>query len=65
MILQCTEAAGIITEVGSEVGNRLRVGDRVCLKVWSGGAAAEEIVALASDCMVLPPSMTFEQGSYQ
>jgi len=34
------------------------------LKVWSGGAAAEEIVALASDCMVLPPSMTFEQGVY-
>lgn len=54
-------AAGVVTEVGSEV-TKLRVGDRVAT-VAGAGSHAEQRVVSALTCWTLPDSVSFEQGA--
>lgn len=54
-------AAGVVTEVGSEVSN-LEVGHRVAT-VGGDGSHAEQRVVSAFACWVLPDEVSFEQGA--
>ena len=53
-----TEIAGIVTEIGSNAGTELRVGDRVCAGLPSGGFAEEAIVD-AANVFRIPASLGF------
>lgn len=55
------EVAGVVSKVASGV-NELKVGDRVCAMTRSGGFA-ERITVDGRDVLVLPDSMTFEEGA--
>ena len=55
-----TEAAGVITEVGSEV-TRFQPGDRVCA-VLDWGGLAEEAVAKAVNVFPIPDSLPFAES---
>jgi NADPH:quinone reductase len=54
-----TEIAGIVREIAPDVSNRLKVGDRVCAGLPSGGFAEEAIVD-ATNVLRIPDSMSFE-----
>jgi NADPH:quinone reductase-like Zn-dependent oxidoreductase len=56
------EVAGTIAELGDGVDGRLSVGDRVIAPVRFGGYA-ERAAARADGVIVLPGSMSFEQGA--
>ncbi len=56
------EVAGTIAELGDGVDGRLSVGDRVVAPVRFGGYA-ERAVARLDGVIVLPESMSFEQGA--
>ena len=56
------EVAGTIAELGDGVEGRLSVGDRVIGPVRFGGYA-ERVAAKADGVIVLPESMSFEQGA--
>lgn len=53
--------AGVVTEVGREVG-ALRVGDRVLAMVEQGGYGAQ-VAAHESQCYILPEAMTFTEAA--
>lgn len=55
------EAAGEIVALGEGV-SRWRVGNAVCA-LLSGGGYAEYAVARATECLPLPPGLSFEQGA--
>ncbi|MBV8799936.1 MAG: NADPH:quinone oxidoreductase family protein [Alphaproteobacteria bacterium] len=55
------EVAGVVNEVGQDVMN-LRTGDRVTASVGSGGFA-EETVADARRCLILPEKVPFDVAS--
>jgi len=72
----CFEAAGVVTEVGSdvvkqyeerrkrgEVGWDFQVGDHVIVSPTSGGGAAEEILIEPDFCFPLPKNLSFAQGA--
>jgi NADPH2:quinone reductase len=56
-----TDAAGVVTAVGSQVG-RFRPGDRVTCQGWYGGFA-EQLTAKASRTSRLPDNIDFVVGS--
>lgn len=65
----CSEGAGVIQEIGSEVRD-FRVGDRVFFSVGTNGAASEEcIISTAGNGLLggsvyhLPDSLSFCQGA--
>jgi NADPH2:quinone reductase len=53
-----TEVAGIVTEIASDARTELRVGDRVCAGLPSGGFAEEAIVD-AANVFKIPDSLSF------
>ncbi len=53
-----TEIAGIVTEIAPNAGTELRVGDRVCAGLPSGGFAEEAIVD-AANVFRIPASLGF------
>eukprot|EP00698_Gefionella_okellyi_P007053 TRINITY_DN1719_c0_g1_i1.p3 TRINITY_DN1719_c0_g1~~TRINITY_DN1719_c0_g1_i1.p3 ORF type:complete len:342 (-),score=66.26 TRINITY_DN1719_c0_g1_i1:2147-3172(-) len=59
----CTEGAGIVSEVGADTRGQFKIGDRVAFKVWSGGAASEEVVVSAADCILLPATLSLPQAA--
>eukprot|EP01102_Stenamoeba_stenopodia_P013400 TRINITY_DN4341_c0_g1_i2.p1 TRINITY_DN4341_c0_g1~~TRINITY_DN4341_c0_g1_i2.p1 ORF type:complete len:363 (+),score=76.59 TRINITY_DN4341_c0_g1_i2:61-1089(+) len=62
-LVPCTEAAGVVTEVGSDV-KLFKVGDRVCCGLQTAcGGAAEETVVYEGFCHHLPDTLSFEQGA--
>jgi NADPH2:quinone reductase len=52
------EVAGVVKEIGDDVTN-VRVGDRVAVSIGSGGFA-QEVVANARRCLLVPHSVPFE-----
>jgi NADPH2:quinone reductase len=52
------EVAGIVKEAGEGVAN-LKPGDRVAVSIGSGGFA-EEVVAEARRCLLVPPNVSFD-----
>jgi len=58
----CSEAAGVISEVGSEVKN-WKVGDKVFFSTLTHGAAQEEAVLDQSQLLPLPECLSFSQGA--
>ena len=52
------EVAGVVKEVGDDVTN-VKPGDRVAVSIGSGGFA-EEIVADARRCLLVPPNVPFD-----
>ena len=53
-----TEVAGVVTELAPDAGGGLRVGDRVCAGLPSGGFA-EEVVAADDNVFPIPDSLDF------
>ncbi|WP_456821930.1 NADPH:quinone oxidoreductase family protein [Bradyrhizobium sp. USDA 4502] len=53
------EIAGIVAEIASDVKTELKVGDRVCAAVPSGGLAEESVVD-ATNVWAIPNAMNFE-----
>lgn len=53
-----TEIAGIVTEIAPDVNNGLRIGDRVCAGLPSGGFA-EEAVVDADNVFAIPDTLDF------
>ena len=58
-----TEIAGVLTELGPEAGGNLRVGDRVCAGLPSGGFA-EEAVVEANNVFRIPDSLPFTKATH-
>lgn len=58
-----TEIAGIVTELGLDAGGDLRVGDRVCAGLPSGGFA-EQAVVDADNVFRIPDSLPFIQATH-
>src|SRR5579871_6570944 len=57
-----TEIGGIVSEIAPDVGTTLKIGDRVCAGLPSGGFA-EEAVVDAANVFRIPESLTFEGAS--
>ncbi len=57
----CAEFAGEVLAVGAEV-TRFKAGDRV-MGTIRAGAAAEQVVTAASDCMRLPDNFDYAHGA--
>ena len=58
-----TEIAGVITELSADAGGGLRVGDRVCAGLPSGGFA-EEAVATSDNVFRIPDSLDFKRATH-
>lgn len=58
-----TEIAGVVTEVASDTKGGLRVGDRVCAGLPSGGFA-EEAVAMDDNVFRIPDSLPFTAATH-
>jgi len=57
----CAEFAGDVLAVGADV-ERFKAGDRV-MGTLRAGAAAEQVVAAASDCMRMPDNFDYAHGA--
>ncbi len=55
------EIAGIVKELGEGVSN-VKLGDRVCVSIGNSGMA-EEALADARRCMIVPPNVPFDVAS--
>ena len=58
-----TEVAGIVTELAPDAAGGLRIGDRVCAGVASGGFA-EQVVAPAENVFRIPGTMDFASATH-
>lgn len=58
-----TEIAGIVTELAPDAGGGLRVGDRVCAGLPSGGFA-EEAVVTDDNAFRIPDALPFEAATH-
>ncbi|TAQ83605.1 hypothetical protein B7494_g8071 [Chlorociboria aeruginascens] len=55
------EVAGVVTAIGSDFKNQLKIGDRVC--GWAGSEYASQTRMHALNTCKLPDNMTFEVGA--
>jgi NADPH2:quinone reductase len=58
-----TEIAGVVTEISSDVAGDLRVGDRVCAGLPSGGFA-EQAVVPSDNVFRIPASLGFDEATH-
>ena len=59
--LMSSEHSGIVTEVGKDLANQFRVGDRIC--AWGGNAYASSVTVSGLAAQRIPDGTTFETAA--
>ncbi|GLV34967.1 Fatty acid synthase 1 [Carabus blaptoides fortunei] len=57
------ECSGIITNVGEQVGNKFKVGDRVICYDYMGGLYRTKLIIPATKCYAIPDEVTLKEAA--